>query len=322
MRRLVILPFLIGSLTASAQTVADFESLPLSSSDTFYVNYDTPGGDVGFQDGLAYFPCVYDTGWGMTFWSKGFAYSNMTDTVTPGYMNMYAARPGKGANNSDVYVVAWDTANIIHLRGAAQGKPVRGMYVTNSNYAYKSMKEGDPFAPDIFDGAENEWMKMTVFGYFEGSLTADSVEFYLADFRSSDPAEHKLVDSWEWLDLSVLGAVDSVLVRVACSDPDKPIYFCLDDFTTDEDYTGSKSVASAIANDIRIYPNPVQDRLFVQTGSSEGRLILTDIAGRVVGNFTISDNITKIETSGLLPGIYQLVLVQQNRKSVIRFQKL
>ena len=40
-----------------AQTVATFESLPLSGSDTFYLNLSAPGTNVGFSNGLATFPC-------------------------------------------------------------------------------------------------------------------------------------------------------------------------------------------------------------------------------------------------------------------------
>ena len=56
------------AITSGAQTVADFESLTLPGTDTAYVNYSAPGTDVGFNNGLAHFPCVYDTGFGSGYW--------------------------------------------------------------------------------------------------------------------------------------------------------------------------------------------------------------------------------------------------------------
>ncbi len=325
MRKFLFLPMLVAAFAANAQTVSDFESQPLTVADTYYVNYTDPGTDVGFEDGLVYFPCVYDTGWGMEFWSRGFAYSNMTDTVTGDYTNMYAARPGKGVDNSDNYVVVWDARNVIHLRGDAAGKPVKGLYVTNSNYAYKSMKYGDVMSPDVFDGAEEEWFKVTAYGYLRDTLSADSVAFYLADFRSSDPADHKLVDTWEWMDLSTLGAVDSILFTISSSDPNKPTYFCLDDFTTHEDYVEEPdpgSVPKQSAYIAKVYPNPVAGRLYVETGAVvTGVIRITDITGKLLGNYDVNGKVTEINTAALMPGMYMLALQVGGKTTTIRFQK-
>ena len=90
----------IGFANAQITThVVTFDTLSLSKADTFYVNFSSPGNDVGFSDHNIYFPCVYDTAWGSGFWSYGFAYSNMTDSVTSGFSNQYAAKTAKGGNN-------------------------------------------------------------------------------------------------------------------------------------------------------------------------------------------------------------------------------
>src|SRR4051794_38740291 len=90
---LLFLALLLSS-TVMAQTVATFDTLPLPTSNSFYVNYSAPKADVGFNDGLAHFPCIYDTSYG-GIWSRGFAYSNMTDSITSGYMNQYSAKTAK-----------------------------------------------------------------------------------------------------------------------------------------------------------------------------------------------------------------------------------
>src|SRR6202000_1879968 len=104
--------------------------------------YSNPGQDVGFFNGLAFFPCVYDTAYG-GYWSYGFAYSNMTDSVTSGFGNQYSAKTTKGYAGSAKYVVAYVSNPVtfapqmtMQLTGAAVGKPVSGFYVTNNTYAY------------------------------------------------------------------------------------------------------------------------------------------------------------------------------------------
>ena len=124
MRRFtLLLAALFLGVTVRAQTTATFEVLPLAHADTFYTNYTASGTDVGFNNGLAHFPCVYDTSWGGV-WSSGFAYSNMTDTITSGFTNQYSAKAGKGYAGSEKYVVAYGSRNQVKLMGGAMGHGV------------------------------------------------------------------------------------------------------------------------------------------------------------------------------------------------------
>src|SRR4051812_29208336 len=97
--------FVLGTTATQAQTVATFDTLHLSKADTFYVNYSSSGNDVGFNDGHAHFPCIYDTSYG-GIWSTGFAYSNMSDSVTSGYFNQYSAKAAAGYGGSGNYLMA------------------------------------------------------------------------------------------------------------------------------------------------------------------------------------------------------------------------
>ena len=139
---LVSLSVVMFSLSVKAQTIADFEALSLSKADTAYINYSSPLADVGFNNGLAHFPCVYDTAYG-GYWSGGFAYSNWTDSVTSGYTNQYSAKTAIGFAGSQKYAVAYGVTNILNLTGAAMGQSVNGFYITNNTYAYNSMRDGD-----------------------------------------------------------------------------------------------------------------------------------------------------------------------------------
>ncbi|MBS1772295.1 MAG: DUF4465 domain-containing protein [Bacteroidetes bacterium] len=241
MRRFTLTILAIAATVAArAQTVADFEGLTLPKLDTFYVNYSSPGNDVGFNNGLAHFPCVYYSSFG-GYWDHGFAYSNMMDSVTSGYMNEYSAKTAKGFNASDKYIVSNGIDNYVKLTGAGKGGFVSGFYVTNNTYAYNSMRDGDAFAKKFggTSGNDADWFKITIRGYINGNLKQDSVEVYLADFRNSDNSKDYILKTWKWVNLMPLGKVDSVVFNLSSSDAgsfgmNTPAFFCMDNFSTQE----------------------------------------------------------------------------------------
>lgn len=311
---------------AKAQTVSNFESLVLSKSDTFYVNYGLPNKDVGFNSGLAHFPCVYDTAFG-GFWVSGFAYSNMKDSITSGYMNQYAAKTAAGYNNTAKYAVAYGQTNTVHLRGAALGKPVKGVYLTNSTYAYNSMRDGDFFAKKFggVSGTDTDWFKLTIKGYLKDTLGKDSVDFYLADFRNADNAKDSILKYWKWADLQSLGPVDSLQFSLSSSDNgafgmNTPAYFCMDDFTTYETFTGVAEVkAMPVA---KVYPNPAVNELFVDAKDNSVKAVAVyDMSGRLVIKQDVKDAVTSVNIATLLPGVYILELTGEEQNASLRFVK-
>ncbi len=324
---------------ANAQTavVATFDTLYLSKQDTFYVNYNNPMTDVGFNDGLAHFPCYYDTSWG-GLWSSGFVYSNMTDSVTSGYENMYSAKTAKGYNNSDNYAVFWQgynmNSNKIKFHGAQSFRP-QGFYATNSTYAYNSMRDGD-FASRKFgdttgtnsglpQGNYPDWFKLTVFGYSNGAIN-DSVEFYLADFRFSDDTQDYIVKDWQWVDLQSLTSADSLDFQLTSSDNNPmygmntPAYFCMDDFTVSGLFVGINDVPQNIV--AKVYPNPATDKVFVELYDTNITAVsLFDMSGRILGVFKTGDSVLSVPVSHLAKGIYLLQVDNGNQKQSVRFIK-
>ena len=64
-------------------------------------------------------------------------------------------------------------------------------------------------------------------------MVTGEVEFYLADYRFADNGEDYIVDTWEYIDLSSLGAVKSLEFGLSSSDVgdfgmNTPAYFALD----------------------------------------------------------------------------------------------
>jgi hypothetical protein len=221
------------STSLIAQTVSTFESLNLAA-DSFWNGSDLSG---GFSNGNAFFANDYDTAF---FSWSGFSYSTMKDSTTAGWGNQYSAITASGYNASSTYVVADEYGNAkISLTGSAAGKLVEGFYVTNATYAYLSMRDGDLFSKKFggTTGADEDWFKLTVKGWLNGSLKSNAVEFYLADFRSADSTEDYIVKDWRWVNLQPLGNVDSLQFFLASSDTGQwgmntPAYFCIDNFTT------------------------------------------------------------------------------------------
>ena len=114
------------------------------------------------------------------------------------------------------------------------GWHVEGAWFTNTTWAALSMRDGDGFA-DPF--TTDDWFKLTIYGVdAEETILDNYLDFYLADFRSSDSAEHYILDEWEWVDLSSLSGARSLFFNLSSSDVGEwgmntPAYFAIDNIT-------------------------------------------------------------------------------------------
>lgn len=323
--------FVLGTSALQAQTVATFDTLHLAKADTFYMNYTASGTDVGFDDGHAHFPCVFDTSYG-GFWATGFSYSNMTDTTTSGFMNQYSAKPGKGYAGSPNYLVAFCNDPVTYepkmkiiLKDSAMGKPVKGFYATNSTYAYNSMRDGDGFAKQFNNG---DWFLLNVQGYSGGVLQPTKVALYLASFLYTDPTKNFILNKWQWVDLLALGNVDSLQLSLTSSDNgmfgmNTPAYFCIDNFTTTDPLpAGTLSVTNAAITAAKVYPNPAINTLYVDiAGTNTQQISISDVAGHVVYSGSTTGTHTEINTAALTAGMYILQLTGNNSIATARFIK-
>jgi hypothetical protein len=182
-----------------------------------------------FVDQTGYFVFDNYTSKNITF-GGGFTYINKTDKTTAGFTNN-SAITGTGKLSATYMTVnpsAFATDKF-HFAGN-QSHTVKGMYVTNSTFAYLSMQNGDDTAKKFVAG---DWFKLTVIGLDEKGNTTGTVDFYLADYRDGKKI---MVDQWTWLDLSTLGKVAEVKFSMSSSDTGKwgmntPAYFCMDGFT-------------------------------------------------------------------------------------------
>jgi hypothetical protein len=303
-------------------TVADFENLVLGT-DTFYENHSS----APWQTSNATFNYFWDTQYSM--WDAGFAYTNKNNTVTPTYHNMYAAITGKGYNNSNMYVTGWAGygGEKMMIKLAPAEETVIGFYVTNSTYAYKTMQNGSGPARAFGDtlnthsgmepGDYPDWFKLTVYAYKNGVKKTDTVEFYLADYRFADNTKDYIVNTWEWVDCSSLGEVDSIFFKLFSSDVgqygiNNPTYFCLDNFTTS---SGTLTGIGHVAADpvVKAFPNPFSSvlNLMAPAGAS---VLITDLGGRTVYEEVTTGETSRLDLSALQAGLYMLEVRTGDRK--------
>ncbi|KPK78258.1 MAG: hypothetical protein AMJ79_00170 [Phycisphaerae bacterium SM23_30] len=213
--------------------VTDFDDLILAPQ-SYWNGADSAG---GFTSGSASFNNSYSSGTGWEYW-EGFAYSNLTDTSVSGPAGQYSASAGSGQSGSANYALAfvgWSDAPTVTLNRPTM---VKSLYVTNNNYAYYSMLHGDMFSKK-FGGAagdDPDWFKLTITGKNAAGQTAAAKDFYLADFRFTDPGQDYIVNTWRKIDLTSLGTVKSLEFTLTSSDTgafgmNTPAYFALDSIT-------------------------------------------------------------------------------------------
>lgn len=305
----------------SAQTTATFESLTLSP-DSYWDGSSAPLGAT-FMDGNTVYRNYYDTAFG-GYWSSGWAYSNMKDSVTSGFSNMYSSRAGSGYNGSANFAVGKDGA-ITLLSGIAAGKVVNGVYISNTTYAANSMRDGDSFAKKFggTTGDDPDWFKLTIKKYYGGVLGSDSIEFYLADYRFTNNSQDYIVTDWRFVDLTSLGNVDSLVFELSSSDVgsfgmNTPGFFVADNFTTADAGVGVFETDGEL--ELLVYPNPSSDFINLKNVQSGSFYEITDITGRMILN-GIFNTSSSIDISNFPMGLYNLRFTNQIGAGNISFVK-
>ena len=128
---------------------------------------------------------------------------------------------------------------------------VSAVRITNTNYAYYSMLNGDGFAKKFGgdSGDDEDWFLLTITGKDAGGNDTGTVEFYLADFRFVDNADDYIINDWTLVELSSLGEVKSLEFGLSSSDGGQgmgmntPAYFAIDSVNDyDDDGDGYSEV--------------------------------------------------------------------------------
>lgn len=297
MKKITLLFFSFSTaLTFAQTTTADLEDFILAP-ESFLNGSDQSG---GFADGDIFLPNDYNSDF--MSWS-GWAITNLTDNTTPGFMNQYSAIPGSG-HASETYATTFVfPETVIRLD---EGAAPEGVYITNSTYAYFSMLAGDAFAKKFggLSGDDPDFFLLTINAYADGELSQNEVEFYLADYTFSDNSQDYIVDEWTYVDLSALGAADSLSFTLSSSDVGEfgmntPAYFCIDDFITNNPLSTQNGQEALFL----VYPNPTTDRIRISGEFIPEFVSVFDVNGRLVLQET---KMNEINLESLESGTYVL----------------
>jgi len=119
------------------------------------------------------------------------------------------------------------------------GEHPLSLQVTNSTYTALSMLYYDGYSK-VFSGpvgaTPGDWFKLTITGYDGQGDSIGAVDFYLADYRSADPAQHYIVQDWTNVNLSSLWDARSLSFTMTSSDNNgggilTPTYVGIDDLS-------------------------------------------------------------------------------------------
>lgn len=324
----LIAAFVLMINFSKAQLIADFEDLTLPT-DSFYL--DSTSAPFESSQIIFHHDWTYSQ-WG-DYWSNGFSYSNMTDSVTSGYSNMYSAKAAKGYNGSSNYVVG-QSSSIIKSNGVGEQFFGQGVYVTNATYTYNSMRDGDAFAKK-FGGAtgnDPDWFKLLIRRYSAGVLMNDSIEFYLADFRFSNNSQDYILKTWEYVDLTSFGVCDSLEFSVSSSDVgtfgmNTPAYFCLDNVAINPIVIGLNETKENLSN-LNLFPSIVEttanlnivskatEQASINILNSIGQIVKTESVQLQAGKNSFTNNYAELPA-----GIYFISVSTANSVNTLKFVK-
>jgi hypothetical protein len=306
---------LISRIFSAQNTIADFESFSLTPNSAYTSTNSAP-----FQTGNAIFEYEWLNAFG-GFWVGGFSYTNKYDSATAGFTNLYGVKPLRGNTNSATYVVGQDGGTI---KLKSPNARVNGFYITNTTYAYKSIRNGDSFARKFGDttgtgsgttipqGSFPDYFKITAKGFLGGNMKTDSSVFYLADYRFANNALDYVVNTWQYFNLSNLGIVDSIKFNMYSSDTsggfiNTPTFFGMDDFST----SPSNSVGIIKSNTqsyTTVFPNPFSNRIKIFTKNFENfsYQVSNEIGQIILEGKNEANEFVELELGDLKQGFYFL----------------
>jgi hypothetical protein len=230
--RFPVLALVLAAGRAAAVT-ADFEDVGAVLAPNTFVN-----DSLGFTSrGVGFNNQLQDFGGGFASWA-GFSYSNVQDSVTPGYGNQYAAYRASDPGAAGAYGVGFvDSFLPLAPRITfANDVQIVSVKVANTTYTALSMRDGDAFAKKFggASGHDPDFFLLTIEGFDAASVSTGSLEVFLADYRfSNDPLDYILAD-FTPVDLTSLGTVRGLAFTLSSSDVgafgmNTPAYFALDD---------------------------------------------------------------------------------------------
>ena len=186
-----------------------------------------------------------------------------------------------------------------------------GMYVCNNPIAYKAITQGDAFARQFVAGDSFVLTAEALDASYQP--TGITVSFYLADYRSANPAEWTVNNSWEWFDMSSLGQVGGFSFSVSSTDmaygfSNTATYFAMDKLKVSAPTT--TVVADLNALKVAVYPNPFVD--YIEVTNAVEPVEIYNLAGVKL----LSTTQSHVDMSAFSAGVYVLKCGNQTTKII------
>ncbi len=323
MKKAITLLFSMALAVNTFSQVGDFENFNLAP-DEFLNGSDGSG---GFETDGFYLPNQFTDAGSYTYWN-GWAVSSMTDTTTPGFGNEYSCIAGSGAGNSTTYATSFVLGeSVVHMPTPEDPWTfASSIDVNNSTYAYLSMLEGDGIAKKFggVDGNDPDFFLLTIKGYVNDSLTEDSIDFYLADYRFSDNSMDYIIDEWTTINLMSLDHVDSLSFTLTSSDNNAfgmltPAYFCLDNLTLGYIFSTNDKLVNV---DLELFPNPAAYHLSIDWKEHmEAQAFIFSSYGQLISEHPLVYGLQTIDVQTLPSGFYYLKIQTEEGWTSQKFVK-
>jgi hypothetical protein len=227
------------------QYVATFEDLGLAAES--YWRGD--GVNNTFFSGSFEFNNYYMASW------DSWAYMGYSSVSSAKYVDDYDytddvnSAAGCGAQNSNTYGVAYEsswygsTPDAVVTNNPA-GEVIKGVWLTNTAWVKYAVLNGDGMTDGAF--GKDDWFKVTITGT-KADGTKSSIEYYLADYRAEKEVDRYVLDTWQWVDLSSLGAVTKITfsfdsTRSNAYGITTPTYVCFDNLGGDREVRESYAI--------------------------------------------------------------------------------
>ena len=90
---------------------------------------------------------------------------------------------------------------------------------------------------------------------------------------------------------------------------------------TQESVTVTLSVSEEQIVGLKLYPNPTPDKVFITAKTIIDKVVISDMLGKVIGEYKNNQNTTSVDISKLPVGLYNLVIYSERKKQGIKVIK-
>ncbi len=190
------------------------------------------------------------------------------------------------------------------------------------------MMHGDDFSKKFGGetGEDPDWFKLSITGKNSETETA-VVDYYLADYRFDNHTKDYIIQTWQWIDLSTLGAVDTLVFQLSSSDVGEwgmntPAYFALDQLLITPDQ-GTYARQQNAEDDVVVYPNPSAGMFRLETADqAQGNVKVYNQTGQLVyQKELINKNDALLDLTDHPGGVYMLTLQVEDQMITKRLIK-